>query len=292
RRGALLARAGGVARLGSAALALRTAVEGISPRAPVVPMFAASLDRIVDGESGAAELDERYWAEALRGGTRLVDGVSKLTAAGHGPIVELGARSGLESLLGAVAALHVAGAPISFAAMGASRALPMPLYPFEREAFWFERVARADAPAARPEAAAPVAAAADAAPVATAAQVRELVEREVGQLLGFGRRRLDPGRGFFQMGMDSVMASQLRNRLEVQLGRKFPVSIVFEHPTVTSLSQHLADELGGRARAESTPTAPATAAPPGPVADDQDDDDLLEVLRRELDTNQAAVTLP
>ena len=286
RRGALLARAGARARSGSAALALRTALEGLAPRAPSVPVVAAALGRAVAGPGAppAGVFDERYWADSVGADARLEDGVACLEAAGIRPVVELGPDTTLASLLATVGALHVAGASIDFAAMGDGPACPLPLYPFEREPFWFERAAGAgQAASVRPtdEPAAASAPAAAATAVASLDQVRAMVEREVGQLLGFGRRRVEPTRGFFQMGMDSMMASRLRNRLEVLLGRKFPVSIIFEHPTVVGLARFLAGEPDETLASAPPPAAPEPAAP---VAGE---DDLLEVLRRELDEPQA-----
>ena len=51
---------------------------------------------------------------------------------------------------------------------------------------------------------------------------------------------------FFDLGMDSLMAVELRNRLNQQLGGALTVSntAVFDHPDVTSLARHIDDALG------------------------------------------------
>ncbi|CAI7975412.1 Polyketide synthase [Frankia sp. Hr75.2] len=53
----------------------------------------------------------------------------------------------------------------------------------------------------------------------------------------------DLSRGFFDIGMDSLMALELKNRLQVVLGRPIPATLVFEYPTVDELSAILAAEM-------------------------------------------------
>jgi acyl transferase domain-containing protein/acyl-CoA synthetase (AMP-forming)/AMP-acid ligase II/acyl carrier protein len=53
----------------------------------------------------------------------------------------------------------------------------------------------------------------------------------------------DPEQGFFEMGLDSLMAIELKNRLAGTVGRTLPATIAFQHPTVAALAQHLLDEV-------------------------------------------------
>ncbi|WP_079082138.1 phthiocerol type I polyketide synthase PpsB [Mycobacterium tuberculosis] len=54
---------------------------------------------------------------------------------------------------------------------------------------------------------------------------------------------LDPSAGFFQLGMDSLMSVTLQRALSESLGEFLPASVVFDYPTVYSLTDHLATVL-------------------------------------------------
>lgn len=52
-----------------------------------------------------------------------------------------------------------------------------------------------------------------------------------------------PDRGFFEIGLDSLMATELRNRIQIQLGRQLAPTIVFKHPSCRALAEHLVSLL-------------------------------------------------
>lgn len=69
--------------------------------------------------------------------------------------------------------------------------------------------------------------------------------------------------GFFDLGMDSLMAVELRRRLERGVGQEIPVTLVMDHPRLSDAADYLLGEVLGlskQAGAEPRPTAPA--APP------------------------------
>ncbi len=56
----------------------------------------------------------------------------------------------------------------------------------------------------------------------------------------------EPSVGFFDLGMDSLMAVELRNRLNRAFSDQYvvPNTVVFDYPDIASLASHLAGELG------------------------------------------------
>jgi acyl carrier protein len=55
--------------------------------------------------------------------------------------------------------------------------------------------------------------------------------------------RVDHTKGFFEMGMDSLMAVELAQCLEDRLGRGISTDSVFNHPTVEALSEYILLEI-------------------------------------------------
>jgi acyl carrier protein len=57
---------------------------------------------------------------------------------------------------------------------------------------------------------------------------------------------LNPQEGFFDLGMDSLMATEVRNRLQSSLDIPLPATIVLEHGNLTFGSLHNLFKLNGR----------------------------------------------
>ncbi len=72
---------------------------------------------------------------------------------------------------------------------------------------------------------------------------------------------LDPQQGLSDMGMDSLTAVELSNRLQRSLGHKLPSTLAFEYPTVTALAEFLAAEVF--AAGPTGPAAPGAGGPNG-----------------------------
>ncbi|MCN9244811.1 type I polyketide synthase, partial [Streptomyces sp. RY43-2] len=74
--------------------------------------------------------------------------------------------------------------------------------------------------------------------------VRSVVVRELAGVLGHDDPAgIDADRGFFEMGLDSLTAIDLRNRLDAATGLRLAASALFDHPNVTALTRHLTDAL-------------------------------------------------
>ncbi|MFJ9430395.1 amino acid adenylation domain-containing protein [Streptomyces sp. NPDC101490] len=73
--------------------------------------------------------------------------------------------------------------------------------------------------------------------------VRELVRRVLGESAGDGGALTDD-QDLFARGLDSLRAIELRSHLQRGLECKVPPSMIFDHPTVTALSERLLDMMG------------------------------------------------
>jgi amino acid adenylation domain-containing protein len=70
------------------------------------------------------------------------------------------------------------------------------------------------------------------------------VSSHVAQVLGGNPSNpLDPKRGFFEMGMDSLTSIELRNRLQTSLGSSLPSTLVFDYLTVEALVAYLVEKI-------------------------------------------------
>ncbi len=72
----------------------------------------------------------------------------------------------------------------------------------------------------------------------------DVVRGETATVLGLkSATALDAGRPLRELGLDSLMAVELRNRLSAVTGLRLSVTLVFDHPTIQALSRALAVKL-------------------------------------------------
>ncbi len=73
----------------------------------------------------------------------------------------------------------------------------------------------------------------------------------------------DPHRPLHDLGLDSLMAVELRNGLNQALDRNFPATLLFEHPTLEALAGFLAAELFPEVKNPSGPGGHRSQTDPG-----------------------------
>ena len=76
-------------------------------------------------------------------------------------------------------------------------------------------------------------------------RLKAVLRRELVAILGRPKEDVQDDTGFFDLGMDSLMAVELRNRLAKQLGRKVPLGAAYEHGTVHLLAAFLLSDIAG-----------------------------------------------
>jgi len=163
----------------------------------------------------------------------------------------------------------VAGGDLGFErwhAKGERRRVPLPGYPFDRDTYWLYRAPVRAAPVVPAPGQSPPAEEADTdGPAVEAAagsgneldvpflteladtfpderldMVAAYVQRRVGHLLGFTDDRL-PGteQGFFDLGMDSITATQAHAQLEAGFGQELDLQLFFNYPTVRDVAAYI-----------------------------------------------------
>ncbi|KJS58922.1 hypothetical protein VM95_30480, partial [Streptomyces rubellomurinus] len=247
---------------------------GVTAGPSAVPFYSS----LTGGRVDTAGLDGDYWYRNLSSEIRFEQATRALLADGYRTFLEVGPHPGLvgglqetledagpigptavvgtlrrdqsgpQRLLTSLAELHVHGVtvdwPAVFAGTGARR-VPLPTYPF----------GAASAPA----------------PARTESElrdwIRELVHDQLAALRGPAvAREAGPDRAFRELGVDSAVAVELRNRLAAATGLRLPLSLLFDHPTPGSLGRHLLARLTGAADEADVADE---AYPAGPAGDDE-----------------------
>src|SRR5690606_32728025 len=94
----------------------------------------------------------------------------------------------------------------------------------------------------------------------------DLVRDPVAAVLGpTGAAAVESGRAVKDLGLDSLLAVQLRNRLAAATGVRLPATLVFDHPTPEAVARRLDEELSGGTRTRPAPAASTTSAEDDPI---------------------------
>ncbi|NNJ84898.1 MAG: acyltransferase domain-containing protein, partial [Gammaproteobacteria bacterium] len=143
------------------------------------------------------------------------------------------------------------------------RKVQLPTYPFQRERYWFEgspreyketcslaRVGSPDAPRHRslPDQSSALPGFIErlkkTPPEKQRAYLVAHIQSEINAVLGSApSRSIDSCAGLTDLGMDSLMAVELRNRLQTSLECSFSLNLLLKYPTLDKLVNHVAGEI-------------------------------------------------
>jgi acyl transferase domain-containing protein/acyl carrier protein len=102
-------------------------------------------------------------------------------------------------------------------------------------------------------------------PALTPERVEEALLAEIRRVLDLGEDvRLDPGEPLERLGLDSLMAVELRNRIGQMLGANLPATILFDYPSIDALAGYIRSEV-----LQVSTEEPANAAPETPAGGDK-----------------------
>ncbi|MBO0512138.1 hypothetical protein J0695_09990 [Streptomyces beijiangensis] len=106
--------------------------------------------------------------------------------------------------------------------------------------------------------------------------LQETVRTEVAAALTYpGPGAVDPRRDFKELGIDSLTAVELRNRLAAATGLRLPATVVFDHPTPIALARLL---LAGLRPTDETAAETGTEAEIAVEAETSDAVDAIEAM--------------
>ena len=241
------------------------------------PQLTLICNRTGEAVTRRTRFDGQYWRRHARQPVRFADSVSTLANLGCTALMELGPQPiltaaalrawpdaaaatphGIASLrrdadahrcfTEALAAIYTSGHRLDFAMHQPHLTVDLPTYPFQRRPYWFLSTTATEADRNKNNAV-------EAALVETRdltfdwltatppeerlARITELIRAELAEALRTPSAELDPNAEFMRLGMDSLIAMELRRRIQSGFGIEVPASLFFAHPTISALADGL-----------------------------------------------------
>ncbi|KUJ66293.1 hypothetical protein ACZ90_38470 [Streptomyces albus subsp. albus] len=253
---------------------LRAELAFLRPRSTDTAFYSASAGRRIDPLSLTAD----YWCRTMRGAVHFEQATRALLTDGHGVLLEASphpvlthtvqetaADAGLDAVVTGTLRRYQGGLGRVCTALGElyahgvepdwggvfagqeARRVPLPGYPFHAASSPGGRGDAARTDGADGTAGTPCRRLAAAGAEERREELLELIRAGVATVLGrTAMDAIDEERPLSELGVDSAGATELRTLLNAATGLELPVTVVFDHPTVAALADHLDGVITGR----------------------------------------------
>ncbi len=130
--------------------------------------------------------------------------------------------------------------------------------------------------------------------------LQTFLTEQVARVVGLSPSKVDPERPLNEMGLDSLMMMELKNRIERNAGISLATVELMRGPTIIRLAQKLLTQVAGQGSGAAAPAAVPEAAPGGPPKETAADllakietlpEERVESLLRSLEHDQELKTL-
>jgi myxalamid-type polyketide synthase MxaC len=115
----------------------------------------------------------------------------------------------------------------------------------------------------------------------------DYLRQQLGQVMGWeADYEIDPQQGLFDVGLDSLMAMELKNKLEQNLGldRPLPFTLIFDYPTLANLVDYLYGEMmAGETETETETETEIETAVVEDGLESLSEEELIKLLAQEMD---------
>jgi acyl carrier protein len=90
-------------------------------------------------------------------------------------------------------------------------------------------------------------------------RLQQFFAQQLSDIMGIDPEEIDTAASLTTLGMDSLMAMELGNKMQTALGIEMPMSIYLQGPTIDRLADFVVKSFRGDGQSDgSTETSPAT----------------------------------
>ncbi|HEX2271005.1 MAG TPA: condensation domain-containing protein [Pyrinomonadaceae bacterium] len=299
------------------------AVSRVTLRAPSIPYISNLTGTWITAEE---VVTPNYWTMQMRRTVRFAPGIETLLSSGHSAFVEIGSGQTLSPLLKsyskrervvvvaslshspnasdemvmfkALGQLWQAGVRIDWSGFYRSerrRRLSLPTYPFERQRYWIETPRRESVSQPVTDSAvttdvSPEAVVAAPQPNGHASMPLNELEKTLAGIWSevLGLTNIDLDDSFFDLGGDSLLATQVHSRIKQALPVSISLQQLFEHQTLRQLAELVRQSTQGETAKQYLPVQPVPRDGRLPLSFTQEWFWLLD----QLEPGSAAYNLP